>query len=137
MSAPRPNFTLRIAGNPPAFHLSTMFLLAALRQSSRVGVRAPRLSASHVPQRLSPFVRTLVSTLHETRRSPRAFLRPSAAKKFTSDHEAVIFDDSSNIGTVYITEYAQSSLGDVVFVELPSEGTKVDQGGTKTSLTYR
>lgn len=52
------------------------------------------------------------------------------AKKYTSDHEAVIFDDETNVGTVTITDYAQTSLGDVVFVELPQEGSEVEQGGT-------
>ena len=51
------------------------------------------------------------------------------AKKFTPDHEAVIFDDETNIGTVTITNYAQESLGDVVFVELPAVGTKVAAHG--------
>jgi glycine cleavage system H lipoate-binding protein len=51
------------------------------------------------------------------------------AKKYTADHEAVVFDDATGLGTVTITDYAQSSLGDVVFVELPSLGTKVAQGG--------
>lgn len=30
---------------------------------------------------------------------------------------------------VGITDYAQDALGDVVFVELPAEGTQVDAGG--------
>jgi hypothetical protein len=51
------------------------------------------------------------------------------AKMYTEDHEAVIYDDQSGIGTVTITDYAQSSLGDVVFVELPMPGTRVEQGG--------
>lgn len=53
-----------------------------------------------------------------------------AAKKYTKDHEAVEFDDEKGVGTVMITDYAQSSLGDVVFVELTEQGGKVDQGGT-------
>jgi glycine cleavage system H protein len=63
------------------------------------------------------------------------------AKKYTKDHEAVVFDDSTRLGTVTITDYAQSSLGDVVFVELPAVGTKVTQGGKRgfhaTSLSDR
>lgn len=39
------------------------------------------------------------------------------------------FDDSTQIGSVHITEYAQASLGDVVFVELPAQGSKVKQTG--------
>ena len=53
----------------------------------------------------------------------------AAAKKYTEDHEAVVYDDATQIGTVTITNYAQSSLGDVVFVELPQEGSKIAQGG--------
>ena len=52
----------------------------------------------------------------------------ATAKKYTSDHEAVIFDDSTNIGTVTITNYAQESLGDVVFVELLKEGNELKAG---------
>ncbi|KAG2023420.1 glycine dehydrogenase [Coprinopsis cinerea AmutBmut pab1-1] len=59
----------------------------------------------------------------------RLTLGGPTAKRYTTDHEAIAFDDSTGIGTVSITDYAQSSLGDVVFVELPSEGTEVAQGG--------
>ena len=54
----------------------------------------------------------------------------SAAKKYTEDHEAVVYDDQTQIGTVSITDYAQSSLGDVVYVELPRAGSEIAQGGT-------
>lgn len=57
----------------------------------------------------------------------------STAKKYSEDHEAVAFDDSTGIGTVSITNYAQSSLGDVVFVELPALKTKVTKGGSEFS----
>jgi glycine cleavage system H protein len=55
------------------------------------------------------------------------------AKRFTAEHEAVVFDDTTGTGIVSITDHAQSSLGDVVFVELPSIGTEVLQGGKPTS----
>ena len=54
----------------------------------------------------------------------------SVATKYSEDHESVQFDDETKIGTVTITEYAQTSLGDVVFVELPEEGSTVEKGGT-------
>ena len=44
---------------------------------------------------------------------------------YTKEHEWVFLED--NIATVGITEYAQSSLGDITFVELPSEGVEVEQ----------
>ena len=39
------------------------------------------------------------------------------------------YDDESGIATVTITHYAQKSLGDVVFVELPETGATIQQGG--------
>lgn len=38
-------------------------------------------------------------------------------------------DRSTGIGTISITDHAQSVLGDVVFVELPKPGDEVVQGG--------
>ncbi|CDU23869.1 probable Glycine cleavage system H protein, mitochondrial precursor [Sporisorium scitamineum] len=49
-------------------------------------------------------------------------------KRFTEEHEWVSFDDATNIGTVGITDYAQKSLGDVVFIELPEAGAQVKKG---------
>jgi glycine cleavage system H protein len=40
-----------------------------------------------------------------------------------------VFDDSTGVGVVSITDYAQKSLGDVVFVELPALKTQVTKGG--------
>jgi glycine cleavage system H protein len=46
--------------------------------------------------------------------------------KFSKDHEWVKLDgDTATIG---ITHYAQEQLGDVVFVELPEVGKKIEQG---------
>jgi hypothetical protein len=80
-----------------------------------------------------PFLaRTLVSTCNEIDQTVANFhfFCPVTAKKYTPEHEAVIFDDQTGVGTVSITNYAQESLGDVVFVELPAVGTNVSQGGT-------
>jgi glycine cleavage system H protein len=44
---------------------------------------------------------------------------------YTKDHEWAQVDE--NIVTVGITDYAQSTLGEVVYVELPEEGQKVTQ----------
>jgi len=46
--------------------------------------------------------------------------------KYSKDHEYARV--SGNIVTFGITEHAQESLGDVVFVELPDEGTTVTAG---------
>ncbi len=45
---------------------------------------------------------------------------------FTKDHEWIEVDGDE--GTVGITDYAQSQLGDITFVELPSEGQSVKAG---------
>jgi glycine cleavage system H protein len=45
---------------------------------------------------------------------------------YTEEHEWVSQD--SEICTVGITDYAQSELGDIVFVELPEVGESVKQG---------
>lgn len=46
--------------------------------------------------------------------------------KYTKDHEWLRVE--GEIGTIGITDYAQSELGDVVFVELPAVGKKVEFG---------
>lgn len=46
---------------------------------------------------------------------------------FTKEHEWIRVD--GDVATCGISDYAQSQLGDVVFVELPPVGKKVAQGG--------
>ena len=46
---------------------------------------------------------------------------------YTSDHEWVLRDDDDSY-LVGITDYAQDSLGDVTFVEVPSIGSKFPKG---------
>ncbi len=48
------------------------------------------------------------------------------SRYFTKDHEWI--EVSGDSATVGITDYAQSQLGDITFVELPAEGTAVKQG---------
>ena len=45
---------------------------------------------------------------------------------FTSEHEWI--DVDGDVATVGITDYAQSQLGDVVFVEVPDVGKSVGKG---------
>jgi len=47
-------------------------------------------------------------------------------KKFSKDHEWI--ELNGNIGTVGITNHAQESLGDIVFIELPKIGKNVIAG---------
>jgi glycine cleavage system H protein len=46
--------------------------------------------------------------------------------KYTKEHEWISVDGSK--GLVGITDYAQNSLGDIVFVDLPKVGDKVEAG---------
>ena len=46
--------------------------------------------------------------------------------KYTKEHEWIAVE--GNIGSIGITDYAQDSLGDIVFVELPKVGAKVEKG---------
>jgi len=48
------------------------------------------------------------------------------SRYFTEDHEWV--DVDGDIGTVGISEYAQSQLGDIVFVDVPEEGKELTKG---------
>lgn len=48
------------------------------------------------------------------------------SRYFTDEHEWI--DVEGEIATVGITDYAQGQLGDIVFVELPTEGTTFDKG---------
>ncbi|MBT9331681.1 glycine cleavage system protein GcvH [Paracidobacterium acidisoli] len=46
--------------------------------------------------------------------------------RYTREHEWIEVNGSA--GTVGITDYAQNSLGDIVFVESPKVGDKVEKG---------
>jgi len=49
------------------------------------------------------------------------------SRYFTTEHEWIEVDGDS--ATVGITDYAQSQLGDIVFVEVPAPGASVSKGG--------
>src|ERR1700738_2870493 len=49
-----------------------------------------------------------------------------AEVRYTRDHEWIRLD--GDVGVVGITTYAQSQLGDVVYVELPAVGKRLEQG---------
>jgi glycine cleavage system H protein len=46
--------------------------------------------------------------------------------KYTKEHEWIKIDQ--DIGTVGITDYAKSQLGNLVYIELPKIGKQVQQG---------
>jgi len=47
--------------------------------------------------------------------------------RFSEEHEWI--EVNGEVGTVGITDYAQSQLGDIVFVEVPAVGKKLTKGG--------
>jgi glycine cleavage system H protein len=47
-------------------------------------------------------------------------------RKYTKEHEWIKIDGDT--GTIGITDHAQDSLGDIVFVELPKIGAKLETG---------
>ena len=49
-----------------------------------------------------------------------------AALRFTTDHEWIRIE--GDLAVIGITDYAQSQLGDVVYVELPKVGRRVEKG---------
>jgi glycine cleavage system H protein len=54
---------------------------------------------------------------------PKANMPYPTDRKYTKEHEWITAD-----GTIGITNYAQDSLGDIVFVELPKPGTEITAG---------
>jgi glycine cleavage system H protein len=61
--------------------------------------------------------------LEANRKEPMTY---PASYRYTTQHEWI--DVKDNVGTIGITDYAQHELGDVVFVELPKTGAKVEVG---------
>jgi len=52
--------------------------------------------------------------------------------RYTKDHEWI--DVQGGTAKIGITDYAQHELGDVVFVELPAAGTKLEKGKSLGSV---
>ena len=59
------------------------------------------------------------------RENPKEMTYP-ANYKYTKEHEWI--DVDGKFGAVGITDYAQNSLGDIVFVDLPKVGDKIEAG---------
>jgi glycine cleavage system H protein len=49
-----------------------------------------------------------------------------AELKYTKDHEWIKVE--GDIATIGVTDFAQSELGDIVYVEIESEGETLDEG---------
>lgn len=117
-------------------------------------MRPASLGASHhaIPPLLAAPLRTacLTSLRAAARATPRSVSRVSAARSFqtstvsnaiktlyTAEHEWLKYNDETNEGVLGITDHAQNSLGDVVYLELPAvelEVSKGDQIGSVESV---
>jgi len=52
--------------------------------------------------------------------------------RYTKEHEWILVE--GGIGTIGITDHAQQELGDIVYVELPKPGTRVEHGRSMGSV---
>ena len=52
--------------------------------------------------------------------------------RYTKEHEWVLADGDT--GTVGITDHAQEELGDIVYVDLPKVGSKIEAGKSLGSV---
>ncbi len=50
--------------------------------------------------------------------------------KYTEEHEWADYDEANGVATIGITDFAQSELGDIVFVELPEVDDEISAGDT-------
>ncbi|KAH7104582.1 glycine cleavage system H protein [Auriculariales sp. MPI-PUGE-AT-0066] len=71
--------------------------------------------------------RVPVSASLRARAGPSIVARTFATKKYTKEHEVISYDNKTRVGTMSISDYAQESLGQVAFVELPTVGHTVAQ----------
>lgn len=52
--------------------------------------------------------------------------------RYTKEHEWVLVEGDT--GTIGITDHAQEELGDIVYVDLPKTGTRLEQGKSLGSV---
>lgn len=50
--------------------------------------------------------------------------------RYTEEHEWARYDQANEVATIGVTDFAQSELGDIVFLELPTVGDTVKAGNT-------
>ncbi len=67
-----------------------------------------------------------VHAFSAARRAVAPGMRAASTMRFTKDHEYVRIDGKT--ATCGITDFAQTQLGDVVFVSLPAVGTTFKKG---------
>ncbi len=52
--------------------------------------------------------------------------------RYTKEHEWILIEGDT--GTIGITDHAQEELGDIVYVDLPKPGTRLEQGKSLGSV---
>src|SRR5258707_4495885 len=92
-----------------------------MRRTAPKATPSPSSSAMSPVRRMSHPCR---SSRHAITEADRSYPMPSL--RFTKDHEWV--RQEGDVAVIGITDYAQSQLGDVVYVELPEPGHHVEQG---------
>ncbi|MBM4353473.1 MAG: glycine cleavage system protein GcvH [Deltaproteobacteria bacterium] len=56
--------------------------------------------------------------------------------KYSKDHEWANYDEDEGVVIVGITEYAQSKIGDITYVELPEEGDDTEKGTSFAEIEH-
>jgi hypothetical protein len=93
--------------------------------------------AVRVASALSKSLRTRAPSAFAWRSVSRTQQQPAIAffsTKYTPQHEYITVNGSE--GTIGITDFAQNSLGDVVFVDLPSVGDSFAKGCVANSMGW-
>ena len=115
---------IALAYVPPEF--------AAVGTAVKVEIRGQGVGAQVVP---TPFYKRPKKNFVATRgpghkvlrlRELEAIMAYPTDRKYTKEHEWI--QANGNTATVGITDYAQESLGDIVFVELPKVGAELGGG---------
>lgn len=105
-------------------------MIAALR-SAVPSLRTAACAAPRAAPRFAPLRAVPVRSFQTSR------LAAGTQTFYTPEHEWVRYDDETNVGTIGITNHAQDSLGDVVYIELPPvelEAARGDQIGSVESV---
>src|SRR5205814_10341417 len=116
---------------PPTHEIYTLSLHDALPISNRDGLcrcrpqcRRQRAVADRARGRAAGACRAIALCPDTLLPPDRSF--SMSAVRFTKDHEWV--RQEGDVAVIGITDYAQSQLGDVVYVELPELGRQGEQG---------
>lgn len=98
-----------------------MLAAASLRTACFASLRTAAPRAMRMPPH-APRAMNAVRSFQTSR------LAPAPKTYYTVEHEWLRYDDETNEGVLGITDHAQNSLGDVVYLELPSIDLEVSRG---------